>query len=384
MVNTFIDNYFNALMKMDFNTMLGNKIFIIEELNDTTKHAVISKIYGPNLYKVVLSNGDKIDLQNYCEIIENNTKKIEACRDKIGIKNIYNIHIIVTDNEKQEVKEVLSKAKAIEESFCHDIFWSVNINKKDFKFDFNKNQPSEIIGIKKILIKVAKETKKNNVEEVYKKDTQDENVIDIKRIEEVLKHKILEEHRDFTPNMCMLIFLINMMMLILLIRTGGSRNVSNLLRFGAMHPTRIIQHGEYYRLITSFFLHAGVLHFISNSLGLYIFGVRIEKYMGPIKFIVIYMVSGLVSSMFSLAFTRGISVGSSGAVYGLMGAVCIRSYILNKNMDGLSYYTVLIFILIGIGVGMGASSVDNFGHIGGLLAGLTLGYIFTKLQKSGY
>ena len=83
--------------------------------------------------------------------------------------------------------------------------------------------------------------------------------------------------------------------------------------------------GEYYRFFTCMFLHAGLLHLASNSIYLYYFGVRAERLLGTGKFLVLYLVSGLCGGVFSVLFSgnAGVSIGASGAIYGLLGAMLL-------------------------------------------------------------
>jgi membrane associated rhomboid family serine protease len=126
------------------------------------------------------------------------------------------------------------------------------------------------------------------------------------------------------------------------------------------------------------FVHFGALHLLMNLTGLMIFGIRVERYLGRVKFLAIYIFSGLAASLFSLLFTRGYAAGASGAVYGLTGAILAYTLVSKRPMDALTSYTMLIFAGIGLAMGFASPGIDNFGHIGGWLAGLLAGLIFTK------
>ena len=154
--------------------------------------------------------------------------------------------------------------------------------------------------------------------------------------------------------------------------------VGTAVRFGAIVPDGIINGHAYYRLFTAMFVHFGFIHFIMNGMGLLIFGTRVERYFGRIPFMFIYLFSGICGSLASLLFTRGIAAGASTAVYGLVGAVFAYTGVTRKSMDMLNKYVMLIYISTGLTLGFVTAGIDNYGHIGGLLAGIAAGYLFTK------
>jgi len=141
-----------------------------------------------------------------------------------------------------------------------------------------------------------------------------------------------------------------------------------LLRLGAK-VNALIGLGEYWRLLTAMFLHADVMHIIFNMMALYILGKDIERFFGKKKFLVIYFISGLVGSAASYFLIDNVSVGASGAIFGLMGANLFL-YKLNPLVYKRIYGSDLL-ILIGINlvIGLVRPNIDMAGHIGGLIAG---------------
>ncbi len=140
----------------------------------------------------------------------------------------------------------------------------------------------------------------------------------------------------------------------------------------------LIQQGQYYRLITAMFLHGGLLHIFLNMYALKATGEIVESIYGKTKFIIIYFLSGIVSSLASYIFSDGVSVGASGAIFGLLGA-CLIFASKMKEKIGKSFLTnILSVIAINIFIGITMPNIDNFGHIGGLLGGILISAILFK------
>jgi membrane associated rhomboid family serine protease len=155
-----------------------------------------------------------------------------------------------------------------------------------------------------------------------------------------------------------------------------------LITYGAKDNDLIIA-GQYWRFITPIFLHVNLLHIGLNMLNLAVLGVFLERIVGHLRFFLIYVVAGVVSIIASFYFApQEISVGASGAIFGLVGAYSIfvlvhRHALPRKGTPALLW---LIFIIgINLSVGLFFSTVDNYAHVGGLLSGCLLGWEFTPL-----
>ena len=139
-----------------------------------------------------------------------------------------------------------------------------------------------------------------------------------------------------------------------------------------------IASGQYYRLITSMFLHGNILHLFVNMYSLIVLAPIVSRLYGSYGLLTIYFVSGVAGSLFSYFLTPAVSIGASGAIFGLVGALLAFSIqTKSKKMFKSIGYVVGINLFIGI-VGTG---IDNWAHIGGMLAGLLLGYFLPKQVK---
>ncbi len=165
-----------------------------------------------------------------------------------------------------------------------------------------------------------------------------------------------------------LFMIINVLVFLYISAQGGTTNIYNLIRFGAKYNP-LIAAGEYYRLITNIFIHIGILHLLLNTYALKVLGKDIEYIFGSVKFILIYLISGLFGSLGSFIFSKAVSAGASGAIFGLMGAYLyfgIRKPAIFSARYGLNILSILIINII---FGLSNPNIDNFAHIGGLIGG---------------
>ena len=134
-----------------------------------------------------------------------------------------------------------------------------------------------------------------------------------------------------------------------------------------------IVNGQYYRLITGAFLHADIFHLLFNCYALYIIGSQIESFMGKTKYLIIYLGSAIFGSLFSITFSKFASVGASGAIFGLMGAMLYFGYHYRVYLGNTLKSQIIPLIVINLLIGfLSGGSIDNFAHIGGLIGGIML------------
>ncbi|HZJ58285.1 MAG TPA: rhomboid family intramembrane serine protease [Clostridia bacterium] len=145
-----------------------------------------------------------------------------------------------------------------------------------------------------------------------------------------------------------------------------------LLFFGAKVNVLVAQ-GEYWRLFTAMFLHIGLLHLFFNSYALYIYGPAVEKLFGKLKFILVYIISGLVGSLLSYLFSPNDAAGASGAIFGLMGSLLYFRKEKRSLFQRVFGPGLLMVIGINLLYGFIQPGIDNWGHIGGLLGGFLMG-----------
>lgn len=167
----------------------------------------------------------------------------------------------------------------------------------------------------------------------------------------------------------------------LFIQINGGNTTANFIQYGAKYNYGIYS-GEYYRLLTSMFLHGDITHLLFNSWALYILGRDVELIFGKGKFLIIYFIAGLTGSAFSFLLNDAIGVGASGGIFGLLGAH-IYLYILKpdvyKRIFGTDMFMIIGFNLI---YGFVNPNIDSVAHIagmvGGCIAAFSVGVKFDK------
>jgi membrane associated rhomboid family serine protease len=144
---------------------------------------------------------------------------------------------------------------------------------------------------------------------------------------------------------------------------GGGGSV--IVDFGLFGPA--VEDGEWYRIVTGGFLHAGLIHLGFNMLALYFLGGLLEPAIGPWRFIAIYFVSLLGGSFGALVLDPlELTVGASGAVFGLMAAAFLVAR--NRGFDQLASQ-IGLFVVINLVFTFSISNISVGGHLGGLFAG---------------
>ncbi|KAF5729966.1 inactive rhomboid protein 1-like [Tripterygium wilfordii] len=161
---------------------------------------------------------------------------------------------------------------------------------------------------------------------------------------------------------------------------------STLEKMGALEWNKVAHGNQGWRLITCIWLHAGVIHLLANMLSLVFIGIRLEQQFGFVRVGIIYLLSGLGGSVLSALFIqKNISVGASGALFGLLGAMLselLTNWTIYTN-KAAALITLIIIIAINLAVGI-LPHVDNFAHIGGFLSGFLLGFVFLLRPQFGW
>lgn len=143
----------------------------------------------------------------------------------------------------------------------------------------------------------------------------------------------------------------------------------SLTTLGAVNGS-LVRSGQVYRLVTGMFMHGSIWHLLCNMYSLYVIGCATENYFGKKKFLLIYFVSGIIGSMFSCIFNTGWSLGASGAIFGLMGALCYFGYYYRLYMGKALYSEIIPVIVLNLALSLVVSNIDFYAHIGGLIGGV--------------
>ena len=172
--------------------------------------------------------------------------------------------------------------------------------------------------------------------------------------------------------------LIAVNVLIFLLQQGDRAGRSDITSRFAMLGDAVAHNGEIYRLLTAAFLHANVMHILFNMLGLWIVGPALEAALGRVRFLAMYLVAALAGSVCSYFLTHSYiyGIGASGAVMGAFGA-----YFVVARARRVDSRQVVALIVINIIFGFATPGIDNWAHIGGVIGGVAMAFLFTSTER---
>lgn len=191
-------------------------------------------------------------------------------------------------------------------------------------------------------------------------------------------------HRDYwlTP---VIIYLNTAIFVLTVLYTGSllSFDPRALVMLGANYEPFTVA-GQWWRLLSSVFLHAGLLHLVFNMIVLANIGIFLEPLLGRRSFALVYVLTGLLASLTSLFFNVGaVSVGASGAIFGLYGffLALLTTSLLKPEFRKAFLRNTLGFVVINVAIGFAIGPIDNAAHLGGLGSGFMLGYLWLPLIR---
>ncbi len=187
-----------------------------------------------------------------------------------------------------------------------------------------------------------------------------------------------------TPGNGVLIGINTAVMIVTLV--AGAGVVDLLYYMGVMDWHEVLQQGQYYRFISSMFLHFGFEHFFQNMVFLFFVGCFLETALGSVKYVLFYLLSGIGAGVCSMAYEAMlgadvVSAGASGAIFGIVGGllwVVLRN---RGNYKGIGLPGMALMILGTLYYGFTSSDVDNAAHLGGVICGFLLGMIFYRKKE---
>lgn len=202
-------------------------------------------------------------------------------------------------------------------------------------------------------------------------DIEKHNQDDAKKVENVFKMK--------KPIITYSLVIINILMYIIPILFGVYETI--LDKYSIYGPA--VRAGQYYRLITGTFIHANIFHLFFNCYALTILGSQLESFLGKPKYLVVYLFSAVIGSLFSVTFAGNYySIGASGAIFGLMGSLVYFGYHYRVYLGNVIKSQIIPLILMNLGIGFLVPGIDNSAHIGGLLGGALITVALGVKNKS--
>ena len=340
---TFSKNLYTILAQQEFKLAMTASENVAE-----SSHWIVQKREMSTLLNINIIDNTKALWENVLSI----SKMTEAHSAGLNLGSVANVYILVGGN----IPSFIGASDFFGQPI-YSIFWHVDLLNGEVSVP--NGQPKKFINLREIIAKSCADPSESTSVTFSEINKQQSKLVPSAKY----KHAYLTY----------LIIAINAIILVALYLEGFPEDILVPMRFGAIYPPLILYGGEWYRLFTAMFIHFGILHFAANSMGLLIFGTRIERYFGRFWFAVIYIMTGLSGSVASLYLSRAYSAGASGAIYGLVGFIFIYTLLSRRTIEYVNWYVMFIYIGFGIAMGFSQTGIDNFAHLGGLFAGAAFG-----------
>ena len=183
-----------------------------------------------------------------------------------------------------------------------------------------------------------------------------------------------------------IIIVINAVVFAVLTFLGDTTDVQFMHHHGANFWPSVIEEHEYYRLLTCTFIHFGISHLFNNMLVLAYIGDNLERALGKVKYLVLYLAAGIGSSAVSAVWSMfkdeySVSGGASGAIFGVVGALLVIVIKNRGQLEDLSSRQLMFFAGFSIYHGVTSAGIDNMAHISGFLIGALLGGLLYRRKR---
>ena len=183
-----------------------------------------------------------------------------------------------------------------------------------------------------------------------------------------------------------IIIVINVVVFAVLTFLGDTTDVQFMHHHGANFWPSVIEEHEYYRLLTCTFIHFGISHLFNNMLVLAYIGDNLERALGKVKYLVLYLAAGIGSSAVSAVWSMfkdeySVSGGASGAIFGVVGALLVIVIKNRGQLEDLSSRQLMFFAGFSIYHGVTSAGIDNMARISGFLIGALLGGLLYRRKR---
>lgn len=348
-----------------------NKMSISKE--DTLVMKLIHYFVTNEDYRPIVVHGVQNEI--WLENLDNDIPLI-----RINSNYIHNEEQLMSDLRKVEVIRKTIKKKTY--SFKSKVL-NLLMNTRD---EVTLTEEENVLSIK---VKNITELKKNKFINDYfpnfkeKVVSKNNGIVDVLEMTEELNKKTIKEDNELAkiflkkdqPIVTYSIILLNIIVFML-----SLLDYNMIINYFANYYINV-KNGEIYRLLTACFVHANFLHIFFNMYALYYVGPMVEKYYGKLKYLLIYLGSGIMGSLFSVVLSNNVSIGASGAIFGLFGSMLYFGYKYRATLDGFVRSGIIPVLFINLILGFIVPNIDVYGHIGGLIGGLLLSYILGVYRK---
>lgn len=185
--------------------------------------------------------------------------------------------------------------------------------------------------------------------------------------------QVIVQQPQSQPVITYTLLAIAVLVYVLQVATEGFLVGMDLPALWGMKVNELIIEGQFWRLITPVFLHGSIVHIAFNMYALISFGPGLERSYGRVRYLALFFIGGFAGNVFSFLFSSAPSLGSSTAIFGLLGAEGVFLY-QNRKLFGKGAQRALINLItiavINLFIGLSNPGIDNWGHLGGLVGGV--------------
>lgn len=306
-------------------------------------------------------------LEYTTEQLSNINKQIQGYFLGKRYNNINLLGIICT-NKVDNVRDI---------SRSNNNLWIIDTNKSQLVIYENQEESFPVIRkqITNILYNLRNTDESNNTIELSQDSP---NHLSTKSVKSIISQYITQWNTIIIIACILVYFIVNFISI--------EKGNNYLVLSGALYWPSIVRANEYHRLITYMFLHANTTHLANNMLVLFFLGDNLERAAGKWRFLIIYFGSGIIAGFVSMSYNminnlNVISVGASGAIFGVVGAMA-NIVIRNRGrLENISTRQMVLFVVFSLYGGLTSQGVDNAAHIGGLISGFVLAAVFYRRPK---
>lgn len=352
----YITEQYN-MYRLAYDLITTDKYEILH-MNPQTDELWLEK-YERNVSKVVRFIHKGFDWKNHLKTdIASVFQRVKAMKRFFVGKNIEIYNVYITSHEPVDDWELLKKPMQLKE-------------KKPLKMKVFYLTEDNFIKEKTRLLNQINSQAQNEPELPSLNDQEKEVALYKIKMSNLLHEKKKQYENVFTfgkPHFTYIFIALNIFMFLMLELNGGSLNIDTLIQSGAKYNPAIVE-GEWWRIVSSMFLHIGALHLFMNMLALYYLGTAVERIFGTTRFVIIYFLAGIGGGLTSFAFNVHVAAGASGALFGLFGALLFFGIIYKQLFFQTMGKNLILILAINLVFGFLVPQIDMGAHVGGIIMG---------------
>lgn len=335
-------------------------IYFYYMINDNNEAYIISVFSVPK--------GDEYSIAQYEYII----KQIKDSFINKGTLDLHLLSLVVTSMPE------IAKSLCLEGMDNH---WVIDASRN--KLIIYENQGADFIGLRKVIENILSEENKLSYIQ------SDNRMDDTSHMEYQQLNPLKRDKKKWSQQLGVInpiLIIINCIAFVILHYTNFLGGTESMMGKGALSWIYVIEFEEYHRIFTSMFMHSGWRHLINNMLVLLFVGANLERAIGRVRYLIIYILSGVIAGITSISynmikFQNVHSIGASGAVLGVVGAM-IAILIVNKGkLEDLSGRRLVLFAAFSLYGGISNAGIDQAAHVGGFIGGLILAFIIYRKPR---